>query len=218
MQRPIHPPGQWTRNQTPPRICSVRRRPEDQVHHQLARGVSALLSFWPLSFPMYRMGGEVEKEPRSFLVLTGLWWSHISRSLSFTHVPVAVGRAGVGELPWLGGEQFPTGLHCFAGIWSGPALSIWICLEPRSWGQAHGLTGLSAGQGGSCPHPRLATTCTLGRQCTRSVLSTINPGTELVLVLRLQPHGGHPSNTDSLCPGSHRCVAGSGWNLPHKLL
>ena len=50
----------------------MRRWTEDQVHHQLARGVLALFSFWPLSFPMYRMGEEVEKEPRSLLVLTGL--------------------------------------------------------------------------------------------------------------------------------------------------
>lgn len=80
---------------------------------------------------------------------------------------------------------------------------------PGARGQACGLTGLSAGQGGSCPHPRLATPCALGRPLIRSFLSTINPGTEPVLVLRLTPTGACPSDID--------CISGSGWNLPHEL-
>ena len=43
----------------PPRICSVSWWPEDQAHHQLARGLLTLLSFRSLSFPTYRMEEEV---------------------------------------------------------------------------------------------------------------------------------------------------------------
>lgn len=114
------------------------------------------------------------------------------------------GRAEWGAVRGVPGWVPP--LHGDLG-WS--ARSIWICQEPRSWGQAHGPAASQGRARWQLSPPRLAVPLRLGQVIHWSFLPALNPGTtEFVLVLMLQSLGDRPSLVGSFCPGSHKLC---GW-------